>query len=512
MWRKWGAVSVREAETTDAKTDFARTQLFATGKNEQMRVRALIPTILVVQALMPPAYGFAGKEHQDISDRALKIAHARVKSMDPSFREPAEALLGAGGCTFGKLTLAADWYEKPEGLAATHDCDDLSVRDRFGIGTIKHLAALHHNERHFQAGAVRAYQDLHDQALKAHDRTTALWLEAFALHYLQDFFAPGHIVSPRARSDDTAAAGVHDLFNHLGADVHVNTVALNDELRKRFGDRFKFSAAVVRFLGDGSLEPAQSELLVALSALSISDVFERRRATLSLCYQSRSALPRVNGSRPMPKTFHGPFASAGINHNPSRTDCDCHEGALLRYDFQGREELQYHYLTPWSWKVSTASDLHGRAVLDIGVVSNMYEPDGSLRKRSSGESNTECTRDSFFDNSVTRGGSIHLTLVRDRYYRGTGIHVQNGMTIGSNLIFAYPYAGVRRYRWQTHTAYRLEPGVKFIAGLHVLNLQLIIERSYRVDSTGRIRSRFLFMPGVEVNIAKGWLKPRRSKP
>ena len=48
------------------------------------------------------------------------------------------------------------------------------------------------------------------------DLRLALVYSAFAIHFLEDFFAPGHIRAPRSSLHDAAAMNIHDRFNRRG--------------------------------------------------------------------------------------------------------------------------------------------------------------------------------------------------------------------------------------------------------------------------------------------------------
>lgn len=89
--------------------------------------------------------------------------------------------------------------------------------------------SAHVNDAHFQGHLLNSYVRHHRSAvLEAHyvggsDDTEvekqlfgAFVLNALADHYLQDFFAPGHIVTPRENFHDSFAMGWHDHYNRKG--------------------------------------------------------------------------------------------------------------------------------------------------------------------------------------------------------------------------------------------------------------------------------------------------------
>jgi len=76
------------------------------------------------------------------------------------------------------------------------------------------------NAEHFGARALLAFALNHEEATELAARGklgTALVMNAFADHYLEDHFAPGHIYTPRYGLNDMMAVGMHDHYNRVGA-------------------------------------------------------------------------------------------------------------------------------------------------------------------------------------------------------------------------------------------------------------------------------------------------------
>jgi hypothetical protein len=80
--------------------------------------------------------------------------------------------------------------------------------------------AAHSNQHHFQGRALHTYWLWHRLAVEAASNGNlwgALLINAYADHFLQDSFAPGHLISPRDRnSQDLYALMVHDSVNNKG--------------------------------------------------------------------------------------------------------------------------------------------------------------------------------------------------------------------------------------------------------------------------------------------------------
>jgi len=82
------------------------------------------------------------------------------------------------------------------------------------------VKASHGNHDHFQGRAVFSFWFWHQQALeiaKANNLYGALLVNAYADHFLQDLFAPGHVITPRDEaSHDVMALMWHDHYNRRG--------------------------------------------------------------------------------------------------------------------------------------------------------------------------------------------------------------------------------------------------------------------------------------------------------
>lgn len=185
--------------------------------------------------------------------------------------------------------------------------DETNLRYLQGLSSknTSFLQALHSNHDHFQDRAMYSFWFWHDQATKVASEGN-LWggllLNAYSDHFLQDFFAPGHVTSPRDdNSHDLWALTVHDSYNSKGMIYHVRQPsqchsalgALLDFVRSGsvdFGpnprqtltiipsliEQFLKTSdeAFIHCLGDGLLkdEPGQIVLITAYSIQSISDV------------------------------------------------------------------------------------------------------------------------------------------------------------------------------------------------------------------------------------------------
>lgn len=204
----------------------------------------------------------------------------------------------------------------------------------------------------------------HEDALKKakNDPEGALLSEAVALHYLQDFFSVGHLVTPRNGMHDAAAGDMHDNFNKQGIDFRV---LQSDEMAKMIaalaptaaeGDAYRAAAGQTAcFHGDGRLheDPVQRLFVEAISAFSIAEVFSETRdvpvplPVLEGCARPRSA-PRKEILDGVPKTIASPDGGIRLGAARSGTTRGCDDGTWLgRYEAQDHPELneQFYELT-----------------------------------------------------------------------------------------------------------------------------------------------------------------------
>jgi len=209
----------------------------------QISLFLVLLTTGVEWALVPvPALAFNGREHTDVSNMALRIALALAErrcsakgaadqclcslagSKDVVDLASADAF--AGGRTFGHLVALVDQIGGPESyFTSGHANGTLPAQvkdiDWRHIALLRknpfaNLQALHLNEGHFQDEALLRHLLWHQAAISAAREgrlASGLVFEAYADHFFEDFFAPGHIVTPRASSGDMSSIAVHDKFN-----------------------------------------------------------------------------------------------------------------------------------------------------------------------------------------------------------------------------------------------------------------------------------------------------------
>jgi hypothetical protein len=260
---------------------------------------------LIVLCASSPARAFLYNEHRDVSNEAMRRAFAYARSCCGSSESMARRLEAIrdfverrpsdpAGVTYGDLVAIVDYVTEPFALlnrrgirdgSETDICQLLSMNVAKNRGFFRMLHASHGDVNHFQDGGLVSFAYWHKTAiLLAGDREKgdvglflALIFNSYADHPLQDFFAPGHTLTPRRDLHDASAMALHDFF-HRGPHVFEIDVATLDALKDFFEDKAIFArlraAGVVNLYGDGSLwrNPEQAEFVAAVQARSIADV------------------------------------------------------------------------------------------------------------------------------------------------------------------------------------------------------------------------------------------------
>jgi hypothetical protein len=502
------------------------------------------------------AEAFSGREHRDIANAALSLALLHVRSNQPAncgdAAGPCAPVLAVGAellhpvaplHSFGDLTRAVDWFQGPEILTyevAWHHVDQRRKLSRL----ILHGLALHRNRAHFQVEALNSYARFHDQAIvfaRHHNETRALYSEAVALHFLHDFFAAGHFVTPRSGFQDAVAGSLHDKYNIEGVDVAVNIPKVGpwkqlvDELHDMpfHGDLFTIDANDVdafkavdgksfRAGGDECLTQisAQRVLLVLASAESLVEVLESTTPVLpdyiiDVCFEPRSAKRIGTSSKPDPTSRRGPDGGVGVTSTKAGWPrlvgpCETSEALpLARYRLNAARLGGLHGIYPASGFQIMALAGRGfhsndhRRIIDLNWIVGASEPTGSLHVRE----NDKDTGDVFQNHRQFSFLAAHASLVRGQRFRAIGFGSEYGLDIPVMQPFSFAlFSSVRRYSFADARKYRLDYGGKVSVGAQVANLTLSLEQGHHVGADGRLRREVFILPGVDVTLSNSWLR------
>lgn len=212
-----------------------------------LRLRRLI-VVWVVGSIAAPTYAFNSDEHRRMSDLAMAVAWgiAEADAVSEARRQEINDAMGALNDHYGQVTECVDFFLMPEKMldlpwsnrTPEHASPDgMPLLGRFSMAQLVErcgadnswsahfMQATHNNHAHFQHDLLMALRAWHMLAVSVGQPTSghlgnlygALIINAIADHYLQDFFAPGHIVTPRDAMTDVQATAMHDLANKMGA-------------------------------------------------------------------------------------------------------------------------------------------------------------------------------------------------------------------------------------------------------------------------------------------------------
>jgi hypothetical protein len=250
-----------------------------------------------------PALGFEYGEHCRVSNDGLTRAVAVTGLAVPD--RPGSPGVGVvstvspctgklrkreGPVSYGDLVGLADSVLSPldfyvgepnPDAAAAFDASrpPAEVVDRLAPNWVQGLFAAHNNEDHFHERVAFAYWFWHARAVelaRSGNLGTAMVVNAYADHFLEDSFAPGHLRTPRHELHDAVTIGMHGYYNNQAAACrlsHRDELSLLATGPER--DRLREIEQVL-MKGDGHLEEdADRYLVVALIvARSIADVLE----------------------------------------------------------------------------------------------------------------------------------------------------------------------------------------------------------------------------------------------
>lgn len=279
-----------------------------------------VAALLLAVVSSSASFAFEPNEHTTLSNLALRTAIAARGQTEADYPEIRSLLALDPLRSFGAITALADYTNgvtdilndprRPSGLPQSEQDLDWSHAEELRKDTFGFLQALHANSGHFQDAALTTYWHLHDRAKSlaaGNELFAALAIEAYADHFLQDFYAPGHVVTPRTELVGFASLALHDQANRRGlpfrfeegaaemlgplvaalqrvlatlpaADPKQAGFALAPEDFEELGKALAPGAPPLELFGDGRLQRhrAQAAFLVLATADSIAEVLESR--------------------------------------------------------------------------------------------------------------------------------------------------------------------------------------------------------------------------------------------
>lgn len=263
-------------------------------------------SLVLITLLTVRVEAFEYKEHKDVSNQGFDRAQTFIKDTygkclaAPRLQEITSLRSGcpfsSTSVSFGDLVALVDYVRDPNDFldlggfqsAAPDVFLNENRIERLRKNFVQAVHSAHNDLNHYQDRALSSFWIWHRIARQeagapggGHLRL-ALFYSAYSIHFLEDFFAPGHIRTPRADLHDAFAMNIHDRFNKCGQSFKVEAKTLpelepflaSSEYKELQKNKSLF------LLGDGGLgyprvkNPLQATFLAALVGRAIADVFE----------------------------------------------------------------------------------------------------------------------------------------------------------------------------------------------------------------------------------------------
>ena len=184
----------------------------------------------------------ASDKHQAERVNALRTADIRLQRADPHYATRADANLAHFLLARPDTRLDADEY----GVLALRAGSDLNAA---GVYAWFHISALHK--------ASRLNNATLPPTQRAELARSALFDEAFALHFLQDIYASGHVAG--SWGDVSQRKGTHDFYNQAGLEVFT----------------WQGRDQTIVLMGDAHMRPQDAELAAAAARKSLAQVLDQ---------------------------------------------------------------------------------------------------------------------------------------------------------------------------------------------------------------------------------------------
>lgn len=502
----------------------------------------LVVTMLLI--LQQTAMGFNSNEHERMGDRALQIA-LEMKGIDCGTVENQGDSQYIAACslipkqaqkvltnnptevfdresTYGFIDREVDFMLAPEELFV-HIGDDIayprnaselnpSLIGLYAKRETEYLRSSHNNEAHFQGYALFNQFDWHRRARQlASERQNlyaALVANAISDHYLQDSFAPGHIITPRYNFEDEFALGMHDKYNKKGNAFTIDHwdelepilefikhFSAKDESERQSMFGFKREAVLnldehhseVWLQGDGFLgnRPEEELLITLVEVVSITEVLS--------CFQSPESCAASN--RFSTYTWHPTTAAPGEVPAPPRAGI--YFGTQNPSSYQLFEPVIGVSIGEDTVLIGNGQD---RATLSIETVPFGLPgaPDLVRFPHKSGSIDSDKPYTSYWAN-LNIGPAFGWTYSIGSQYRVSGPT--------SRLIVAFPLEDIElslyyrylRYESSLQDHWSSSYGVRFDVGFSILKGYVALGGDHGYDSQGELKTAAMLSFGFELS-------------
>lgn len=484
-----------------------------------------IALLVLVQA--SAVHGFKAKEHRALSNDALRLAYAHYLTLgypaDPKMDEIVKSLEPGGSqVDYGELVRLVDHLVDPlkalerKGYLEIYPCKasdlDSDLLKRVLPESLAELRALTVNDNHFGAELMLNLRFWHQAATsmaatgstpyygepcgasKDGNLFAALVLNALADHFLEDFFAPGHIYTPRFGLHDAVAGAMHDQYNILGTKFLVDQEkwkelqTLLGSLPPDLSSQLDLTEAdlqelrtqgltAIELRGDGDLdrERFQRLFITLVVARSILDVLESYG-------QERQMDSFASGLHwePLKKTGKNP--AVGWSHSQGKIPYGIH---AIPWEYQGTIRFpMVFWLSVGNEMLTSDGEASSRGVIEIDSLAAWMSPfraskNGQVRLRSWQVGASTGYSYAWNQHETADGPRAALILAYPMIHsqfliEGTYLHYEDGRTHKRDLGY----------------------GVGFQTGFSLMTLDVRVGKGYRFDDSGALQDTWAIRSGL----------------
>jgi hypothetical protein len=271
-----------------------------------MILRMILLSVFLLSMIPGQSYGMSSEEHGLISRNALLVSVEYARKTGLINEDEAKSLRACftqnDDMNYGRLSEIVDDVTDPSKFMklygpeadACHGMDCAGARAMLKarkVTLINRLMASKYNEDHFQEKTLTKFREFNDLAQLYALRGNLAWalvVNAFAAHYLEDFFAPGHVLTPRTEVNNISARALHDILDKEGAKISVKMTPelmgyldvikemkqLNGDTEQGVNALLALDGRYMTVYGDGLIKNStgQKELMIAEVAKTVTAV------------------------------------------------------------------------------------------------------------------------------------------------------------------------------------------------------------------------------------------------
>lgn len=411
--------------------------------------------------------------------------------------------------------------------------------------------AARNNDSHFQSQAMMSWWFWHRDAVltaaygnavkgqpTGSERLFAgLFMNAISNHYLEDSFAPGHVITPREGMHDAAAISMHDYYNRVGAEFSIEPTrwqelaALIDPSRhaalflrdweapweregllreieievllRKIKD-YGFGPGTLRFRGDDYLLPSKWKLakfpdlqgqalrqrifMTLVVARSILDVLE-----------SRACGEPVNSFESYKWWPLRQSHESGMRYTLAR-------GGYPYGEYVEAPAPRIHYGVLSSVEISSQSTVLNGVEDTRGVITGVVIPTFFSWLPPPGEK----VGDTYVPSQRVPAVALGLSYRMDDELPGFGSFVRLSLLSPRLDLHGGLALGVERYTWARHESYRFHPEARVGVGASLFVLFGAVGFDHALDANGNLKGSLTVRSGIQIGIP--WSKiPRHSR-